>query len=263
MGEIERGNLGGVRAIYFDLDDTLCGYWDASKSALKLTFERHGPDGYEAVDLIRHWAAAFQEFAPTLKQTKWFEGYLQKGEPTRTEQMRLTLARLGIENEDLASLLSQAYMEERDRALVLFPDAIEVLDLLKSRYPLGLITNGPADVQRQEIGTLAIESYFQNIFIEGEMGEGKPSRAVFERAASVVNCEPHEMLMVGNNYGHDVRAALEFGWHAVWVRRDSDAPPHAGGAEPTPEELPVGAPVPDAEIGSLIELIGLLGLDGS
>lgn len=254
------GDLRAVRAIYFDLDDTLCGYWDASKLGLRLTFEKHGPQGHATDDLVRHWAASFREFAPSLKQTDWYQGYLLKGEPTRTEQMRLTLVRLGIDDPELASILSQAYMEERDRALSLFPDVIEVLDSLRNLYPLGLITNGPADVQRQEISTLGIGQYFANVFIEGEMGEGKPAEAVFKRAASVVDCQPHELLMVGNSYHHDIRAALEFGWHAVWIRRESDVPPSAGGDFPKPEELPKGDPVPDATIGTLIELLPLLGM---
>ncbi len=253
-------DLGTVRAIYFDLDDTLCGYWDASKYGLRATFEKHGPEGYSSDDMIRHWAASFREFAPTLKHTGWYETYLKTGEPTRTEQMRLTLKRLGIEDTDLASLLSQAYMEERDRALTLFPDAIQVLDILKDKFPLGLITNGPADVQRQEVATLGIAGYFQNIFIEGEMGLGKPMKLVFDRAAAAVQCMPNEILMVGNSYGHDIRAALEFGWHAVWIRRDSDVPPSANGETLVPEGLPEGAPEPDATIHSLMELLPLLGL---
>lgn len=250
----------GIRAVYFDLDDTLCGYWDASKIALQRVFERHTPAGHVAQDMVRHWAAAFRGFAPTLKKTGWYEGYLQKAEPTRTEQMRLTLERIGVQDPELAAKLSQAYMEERDNALSLFPDSIQVIETLRQHFPLGLITNGPADLQRQEIATLGIGHYFQNIFIEGEMGEGKPSKAVFDRAALVVDCRPHEVLMVGNSYEHDVRAALENGWHAVWIRRGSDVPPSAGGEDPRPEGLPPGAPEPDAVIGSLSELLPLLGL---
>lgn len=249
-----------IRAIYFDLDDTLCGYWDASKAGLHRAFQQHGPEDRDVAEMVRHWAAAFREYAPTLKHTAWYEGYLKVAEPTRTEQMRLTLARLGIEDADRAARLSQAYMEERDRALKLFPDAIEVIEALSPKYPLGLITNGPADVQRQEIATLRIEHYFQNIFIEGEMGEGKPLKAVFDRAAAVVGCQPNEVLMVGNSYHHDIRAALENGWHAIWVRRPSDAPPSSGDEAPRPEELPPGSPTPDATITDLSELLPLLGL---
>ncbi|MDR3691920.1 MAG: HAD family hydrolase [Fimbriimonas sp.] len=254
------GSLQSVRAIYFDLDDTLCGYWNASKLGLRRTFEKYGPEGFDAEELVRHWAAAFRDFAPDLKRTDWYPGYLLTGEPTRTEQMRRMLARIGIDEPALASRLSMTYMEERDRSLELFPDAVEVLDQLRPIFPLGLITNGPADIQRQEIETLGIGTYFRHILIEGEMGEGKPAKSVFDRATSIMGCERHEILMVGNSYRHDIRAALEYGWHAIWVLRDSDVPPSASGDTLKPEALPQGAPEPDATIGSLSALLGLLGL---
>lgn len=247
-------DLSEVKAIYFDLDDTLCGYWDASKMGLRLTFEAHRPDGFTVEEMVGLWAQAFRPFASSIKDSEWYDIYLTTGEPTRTEQMRRTLALASVEDEELAKRMADAYHELRDRHMRLFPDAIEVLDALKGRYPLGLITNGPADTQRQEIATLGIADYFSNIYIEGEMREGKPKPSVFARAASAVGCEPHELLMVGNSFAHDIAAALSCGWHGVWIRRTSDIPPSGTKLE----EMPEGAPLPDAIIQNLSELLGLL-----
>src|SRR5688572_15853782 len=112
-----------IRAIYFDLDDTLCAYWEASKFALRKAFEEHGPENLTADQMTDNWAAAFREFSPTLKQSGWYEGYCTSGEPTRTEQMRLTLEKAGIADKEMAEKLSSAYREERNRALRLFPEA--------------------------------------------------------------------------------------------------------------------------------------------
>jgi len=252
--DVKDPDFSSVRAIYFDLDDTLCAYWDASKIGLRKAFEEHGPEGYSAEEMVVHWANAFRRFAPSLKHTGWYPIYLLTAEPTRTEQMRLTLAEIDIVDPDQARRLSEAYMRERDAHLRLFPDALDVLNTLKPRFPLGLITNGPADLQRQEVATLGIEHYFANVYIEGEMGEGKPKRAVFERAAKAVGCEPHELLMVGNSFAHDIAPALEYGWHAVWVRRASDIPPSATQMESIPE----GAREPHATIQHLSELLAFL-----
>jgi putative hydrolase of the HAD superfamily len=256
--QAESPDLSGIKAVYFDLDDTLCGYWEASKFGMRLAFQKHGPEGFTVDEVVQTWAAAFREFAPTLKQTGWYDGYLKQGEPTRTEQMRLTLLRLGIVDEERAQKLSESYMVERNRALKLFDDAENVLTELKKRFPLGLITNGPADIQRQEIETLAIESYFDHIFIEGEMGEGKPNPSVFARATSAVGCEPHEILFVGNSFAHDVTPAIECGWRAIWVRRATDVPPSSGPGPAQPEEAPQGAAKPDAVIADLTDLLGML-----
>lgn len=249
-----------MRAVFFDLDDTLCGYWEASKAGLREAFRLHAPTDVSAEEMIEHWAAAFREFSPTLKKTGWYDGYLKYGEPTRTEQMRLTLARIGQENPELARSLSEAYAHHRDQNLKLFPDAIDTLEWLKPRCEaMGLITNGPADIQRQEIATLGIEKYFPHIYIEGEMGKGKPHQEVFEKISKEVGVRGKEMLFVGNSYAHDVQPALEAGWHAIWIRRATDVPPSLKGMQAKPEERPEGGPEPDAVIGSLSELRTLLG----
>jgi putative hydrolase of the HAD superfamily len=247
-----------VRAVFFDLDDTLCGYWDASKAGLRQAFELHGPEGFTAEDLVTEWATAFREFSPTLKQTGWYQTYLKNGEPTRTEQMRLTLARIGHENPELARKLSDVYAHHRNENLKLFPDAIEVIEWLQKRCILGLITNGPADIQRQEIATLGIEKYFPHIYIEGEMGRGKPHMDLFRQVEREVGVSGRDMLFVGNSYAHDIKPALEAGWHAVWIRRPSDVPPSANGKISRPEEKPVDGPEPDAVIAHLSELEPLL-----
>lgn len=247
-------DLRSIRAVYFDLDDTLCGYWDAAKIGLREAFAAHPVDGMSVEEMAAVWAEAFRGFAPTLKKTGWYPQYLISGEPTRNELMRRMLELMGIDDSARAVALGDLYMRRRDANLELFPDALEILTELHAKYPLGLITNGPADVQRQEVATLGIGHFFQNIYIEGEMGEGKPNRAVFDRAAEAVSCEPHEVLMVGNSFGHDIAAALDAGWRAIWIRRPSDVAPSAT----KPEEAPEGAPTPDAIVSSLREVADLL-----
>lgn len=247
-----------VRAICFDLDDTLCGYWDASKAAMRTAFEALGPEGVSVDELVRAWAIAFRRFSPSVKGAEWYSTYLKQGEPTRTELMRLALLEAGFDDVERAKRLSEMYAHERDANLRLFPDALAVLTDLYERYPLGLITNGPADIQRQEIETLGIGHFFELTLIEGEMGEGKPEPAVFERAEEHFGLRPDEMLIIGNSYGHDIEPALKAGWHGVWVRRESDVAPSANGSGQTHEQKPEGSPEPDAEIGELSELLGLL-----
>lgn len=247
-----------VKAIYFDLDDTLCGYWNASKAGLKAAFERHPVEGKSTIEMVEAWGQTFHEFSPELKeQTKLFHEYLTSGTVTRTHQMQLTLLSVGVDDMDLAKNLSFAYMVERDRNLRLFPDSKELIRHVQGKYPLGLITNGPADIQNMEVDTLQIRPYFSNIFIEGEMRIGKPHKSVFDRAAEAVDCHPHQLLMIGNSFGHDILPAIEYGWVTAWIRRDSDVPPSSRTGKP--EAIPVEGPMPDLIISDLTELIPLLG----
>jgi putative hydrolase of the HAD superfamily len=253
--ECSAPDFSDIRAVYFDLDDTLCAYWDASKVGLRAAFDAHPVPSVTTEEMVRHWAASFRDFAPTLKQTGWYEGYLKSGAPTRFEQMRLTLQRVGIEDKAHAQNLSAFYMNARDKALALFPDALDLLEYLAAKYPMGLITNGPADIQRQEVITLNLEVFFKHIFIEGEVGEGKPLQSVFRRAEQAVGCQPHEIVYIGNSYDHDMAPAIAAGWRTVWIRRASDVPPSADlDKDPKPKEKPAGAPDPDAVVDNLAVL---------
>lgn len=248
-----------VKAIYFDLDDTLCGYWNASKAGLRSTFERNAVPGKTPDEMIIAWADAFRDFSQSLKEeTELYESYLTSGTRTRTHQMHLTLKGVGIEDMALAEVLSHSYMTDRDANLKLFPDAVEVLQKLDKKFPLGLITNGPADIQNQEVDTLGIRHYFDNIFIEGEMRIGKPNEIVFSNAAKAVGCEPDQLLMVGNSFGHDIKPAIKYGWATAWIRRDSDVPPSSAKALPDP--IPTSGPMPDIILSDLTELLPLLGV---
>jgi putative hydrolase of the HAD superfamily len=245
--------LSGLRAIYFDLDDTLCAYWDAAKVGLREAFAAHLPAGQTVEGMYAAWSEAFRDFCPNLRELGYYERYLVEGGHTRIEQMRRTLAVLGIKDEELTKRLSDTYLARRHANLTLFPDALPLLDSLRDRYKLGLMTNGPADVQRSEIQILGLESHFNAVFIEGEMGYGKPEPRLFRLAEETVGCSPGELLFVGNSYRHDIRPAIDAGWRAAWVRRDSDVAPSS--ASGRPEELPVGAPSPTLEISSLKELM--------
>lgn len=247
-----------VRAIIFDLDDTLCGYWDASKVALLTTFQNHPVEGFTAEEMVQKWAAAFKQFGAGIKQTHWYPKYLISGKVTRDEQMRLMLESVGVTDQQLAEALSESYMRLRDQNLRLFPEAKSVLDILRDNYPLGVMTNGPADIQRQELQTLNLEQYFDPILIEGEMGKGKPLPEVFRHAESLMGQQPEHMLMVGNSFKHDIEPAIHAGWKTAWIRRPSDVPPSAGAAG-KPEEKPDGAAEPTITIHDLRELLPHLG----
>ncbi len=242
-----------IKVIYFDLDDTLCAYWDAAKYALKTTFLAHPEHGQSLEDIQEAWSLCFREFVETIGKTHWYEKYRKSGEITRVELMRRTLERLQVYDDDLAKDLSLTYHIERQAALNLFPEALEVLQALHGHYTLGLITNGPADIQRLEIEKLNIASYFGPIFIEGEIGFGKPDPRVLQMAQEAVQVLPSEILFVGNSYHHDIIPAQTANWQSAWVRRPSDVSPSSRSGKP--EELPEEAVQPSITITDLRELL--------
>ena len=70
----------------------------------------------------------------------------------------------------------------------------------------------------------------------GEVGTGKPRRAVFDLVRASLRAEG-PLLMVGDSWERDVVGALDAGWSAVWV---SHGRPLAG---------PVRTPVVEGVLG--------------
>lgn len=247
-----------VKAIAFDLDDTLCGYWDAAKSGLAQTFRELSPTGFTPEQLQIAWAEEFHAFCPNLRELGFYEDYLESGKPTRDELMRRMLLRLGIDDGELATRLGDRYAENRRHALKLFPEIPELLNALHGKFPLALITNGPADIQREEIADLGIGHYFDLVLIEGEQKVGKPHPSVFQTAQDHFGVGAESMLFVGNSYNHDIAPAISAGWQTVWVRRPSDIAPSNTESDAKPEEKPKGAQEPTLVLPDLGPLVGLL-----
>ncbi|MBI5708160.1 MAG: HAD family hydrolase [Armatimonadetes bacterium] len=247
-----------IKAVFFDLDDTLCAYWEAAKQALGITFERFAPEGHSAESMIALWSREFDGYCHGIKKTPWYEPYLKSGEPTRTELMRLTYLAAGIDDPKLAREVGDFYAVQRRSALQLFDDALPALDKLEGRFYLGMITNGPADVQREEVVDLGLEPRFQSILIEGELGFGKPLEEIFRLAERESGCSSRECLFIGNSFAHDILPAIRAGWKTVWVRRESDVPPSRNGEGARLEDLPPGTPEPDMIVESLDPVVEAL-----
>ncbi len=218
------------KAIFFDLDGTLCDHLTSVQRAgahvIPMIHARY-PD-FDASRFESDRSRVFEEARAQIGA-----GVMDIG---RDEFWRRALAYQNISDMNFISELAEEYGRVRFANLFLYPESRAVLAQLQGRYTLGLITNGPGPLQRGEIAVLDIERYFpvQTIIVAGEVNLMKPDPRIFalaqERACVVgPQCEAGEMLFVGDNKSHDVEAARAAGWHAIWINRF-----HSEGDPPNP-----------------------------
>ncbi|MCS7209110.1 MAG: HAD family hydrolase [Fimbriimonadales bacterium] len=223
-----------VRAVGFDLDDTLCVYMPAAVEARRQMFEMHLVPrvnmSLEAIDQL--YRRAFKSMLSELHSDRWYPLYLREGHATRTETFRRLLESLNLYADGLAEQISYEYAALRERLLRLHDEALEVLYTLRERYPLFVITNGPAYEQRRELKVLGLETLFDVVAIEGEVGIGKPHKPIFEFVQRRLGLPAEQILFVGNSWEHDVQGALNAGWQAAWVNREGA--PHPQPDSPVP-----------------------------
>jgi 2-haloalkanoic acid dehalogenase type II len=152
---------------------------------------------------------------------------------------------------ELDDELFAAYSEARTRSvdlIELFEDAVETIRALRVRgLKIGILTNGPSDLQRRKLRRIGIEQEVDAVAVSEEIGASKPDPQAYERAVAMLGLQPAEVAMVGDHVVNDVAGALAAGLAAaVWVER-------------RPGELPEGAHL----ARELAEVPKLLGLNGS
>lgn len=101
-----------------------------------------------------------------------------------------------------------------------FPEMREVLDALKGKYKLGVITNGYSEVQREKIRTVEIEDYFDNIIVSGEEEFEKPDPRIFLKSCEKLGVRPEEAVFIGDYYPNDIAGALSAQIMPIWINQD-------------------------------------------
>jgi putative hydrolase of the HAD superfamily len=232
-----------IRAVLFDLDDTLSDYsksakWSLSQVADYAVDHNGNLTGLGLQEAYYHARDDLEQEAAQVGEALYAK---RSGLEVRYLIWERALQRCGVSSPLLARAVAARYGLERAQTISLFPDALPVLTRLKQGYALGLVVNGPADIQREQIERLRLEPFFSTILIEGEVGYGKPTPAVFGLAAEKVGCDPSEAVFVGDSLTEDIAGAKAAGLRAVWVNR-------AG------QPLSSEDPAPNAEIVRLSDL---------
>jgi HAD superfamily hydrolase (TIGR01549 family) len=197
-----------IRLITFDLDDTL---WD----------NRPVIEGAETA--MRDWLSSHAPLlAPLPVEHLWdIRSRLLEEEPSLRHRLS-TLRRLTLQHAlrgvgydadqaiELAEGAFQAMLHARHR-VTLFPQTLPTLEWLATRYQLGVITNGNADVRR-----LGLADYFRFALNAEDLGIGKPDPHPFNEALRHAGVTAEQALHVGDSPGDDIAGAQAAGLHAVW-----------------------------------------------
>ncbi|HVB63949.1 MAG TPA: HAD family hydrolase [Nitrolancea sp.] len=213
--------------VLFDLDDTLCDHYSSLRLRLRFAFEGivEGFDEVDLDDLVE--ASALQSV-------------------TGTDHFAELLRQRGIDDPARAELAAERYLSDRYRGLVLFEESLEVLAVIRRHTRVGMITNGPSQIQRDKIRLLEIGELFPIILVSEEEGVWKPDPVIFARALARAGATPSDALYVGDSPEHDIAGARAAGLTSAWINRRR-------------RSWPGGTP-PDHEIEDLRQLVKLLGI---
>ena len=100
------------------------------------------------------------------------------------------LAEHGVDDRELEERLAQAYREHRHAACRPYPETVAVLESLRARMRLVVVTNGTEEHQRTKLDASGLTGHFDAIVTSGAVGASKPDPAIFRAALDAVGCGP-------------------------------------------------------------------------
>lgn len=203
----------GIRAVLWDIDDTLFDYGSADRIGMRNQLDHEGlPDGCNSVgqalslwsDLTeRHWA----RFAAGECD---FQGQ-------RRDRVRDFLC-APLSDEEADAWFGR-HVVHYEAAWSLFPDAVPALDALAGEYRHAVLSNSAFAHQDRKLRTLGVRDRFEVLLCAAELGVSKPDAAAFHAACESLALRPEEVAYVGNEPDIDARGAADAGLFGIWLDR--------------------------------------------
>lgn len=197
-----------VRALCFDLDDT---FWEVlpvlkrAEGRVRAFLDATHPEFARQVTL-EDMIAARRELAVAEPAQAHNMTWL------RTEALRRLAARHG-HDPLIGDRAFEVFIEARHE-VEFYPEVIDALHRLGSRYRLATFSNGNACVHRIGIG-----HHFEVTLNAEAVGCAKPHPQAFRAVAERLGLRPAEMLYVGDHPDNDVRGAAVAGCRTAWINR--------------------------------------------
>lgn len=111
--------------------------------------------------------------------------------------------------------LAESYRGISRHRLRLYPWVREVLDVLRGRMPLAVVSDAQSAWARAELNHVGLLEYFEPIVVSGDHGFRKPDPRLFGLALEQLGTAPEYTLYVGNDMYRDVFGAQQAGMPAA------------------------------------------------
>jgi FMN hydrolase / 5-amino-6-(5-phospho-D-ribitylamino)uracil phosphatase len=194
---MQRMTPGSIRAICFDLDNTL---WDV------------GPVLMRAEGILADWLRSRYPRIPerfTTEAMMELRAQLLRAEPHKAHDLTY------LRRETLARMAAAVGYEHASVARgVPYSDVVPALERLGAHFRLASLSNGNADLT-----CIGLAHHFEARLHAAELGCAKPDPRAYKALADALTLEPAQILFVGDEPDADVRGPKAAGMRTAWVNR--------------------------------------------
>jgi len=232
-----------IRAIIFDLDNTLTDFIQAKDDAIRAAIDAMIDAGLPMDAETAHRNIYTIYHQEGIEYQRVFDRFLQET--------------MGEVSDRVLAAGVVAYHRARDGSLVLYPHANMVLNqLLREGYGMAVVSDAPRFEAWLRLCRLGLQHTFDRVFTYDDTGARKPDPIPFQMALDELKVAPEETVMIGDWPSRDVLGAKDLGIHTVWARYGDKAPPYKDAA--LAEQEVVAAAEADFIIDDLAQFLGVL-----
>lgn len=198
--------------LFIDLDDTL---WDIHQNGKECLAEIYCD--YDYNKYYPTFEEYYRVYMPNNKRlwALYHDGKIQK-EELIVERFLVPVRAFGINDPAYAKNLSDDFLERTTRKTRLIEGTMELLDYLRPKYRMHILSNGFREVQYKKIENSGLKPYFDKIILSEEAGINKPHPDIFTYALKNTNSRRVETLMIGDSWDADIVGAFNSRIAQVW-----------------------------------------------
>lgn len=229
-----------IRAVLFDLDDTLFDHAHCARAALEGVRSAHPVLGLVPPEALERAHAQILE----VLHAEVMLGRLEL-DAARIERFRRLFASAGVDaDRDAAAAAAATYRRHYLESRREVEGAAALLAAARGRAQVGIVSNNLRNEQQDKLRCCGLDRYVDALVVSEEAGVSKPDPRIFEIALQRLGCRPEEAVMLGDSWAADIVGAAAAGIRPVWFNR--------GGGMPPP--VPAGVAV----VGALAPVAGVL-----
>ena len=190
--------IAGVRAVAFDLDDTLTDWWTGIGRAAD--------------------AVGVPEIRDRIRERTWL----------RRDGVVIDRHHWRVRHEPeafMATELVEPFLAALDPPL--FDDVLPALEALRGRVKLALLTNNPFGAE--VVARHGLDADVFDCVVVADPSVRKPDPRAFTPLVETMRVAPGAIAYVGDSVSADVEGALGAGIRAVWIDRWNDPWPFPSG----------------------------------
>ena len=198
--------------LFIDLDDTIYDFSAASKESFMETYELlHYERFFKSFE---HFYSIYEPYNLELWRI-YGEGKITKEELNKRRYSH-PLEAVGIHDQELADRFCREALSRIPTKNRLIPGAIELLEYLRPKYNLYILSNGFKELQSHKMRTARIDKYFDALILSEDIGVNKPNRKLYEYALEKTGSKLEESIMIGDMFDTDIVGAANIGMEQIY-----------------------------------------------